>query len=66
MAYVIAPIKIPMAVRLLGRCPDCNSLFSCRKVEEIAEDAFSITSKYKCSKCGYSNSWRSYPKYVTF
>jgi hypothetical protein len=66
MANVVPPRKIPITVRLLALCPDCKSTFSFKKVAETKEEPLSTTSKYKCSKCGHSDSWTGYPRYVKF
>ena len=65
MASVVPPKRIPLKVKFLGICPECNAVFSFRK-ESGESDAITNQSKYKCKKCGHSDSWTSYPKFVKF
>jgi DNA-directed RNA polymerase subunit M/transcription elongation factor TFIIS len=66
MKSVVAPRKTPITVRFLQMCPECKSMFSFKKVEENNDGNIFTTSKYECNKCGHSETWTCYPKYVIF
>ena len=67
MNNVVAPKqRVPLTVKWFRICPECIAIFSFM-LTKTGCGCMSKLFTFKCNKCGYTQTWRTYKKpFVVF